>query len=80
MNRVAKLRIDDIEDEKPVTLTIKLPAEVHRELIAYSDVLKGESGQPIEPASLISPMLKRFMATDRAFRKSYRRARQDNRG
>jgi hypothetical protein len=77
---VAKLRIGDIEGEKPVTLTIKLSAAVHRELIAYGDVLKAESGQPVEPASLIGPMLKRFMATDRVFRKSYRRAGQDNNG
>ena len=77
---MAKLRIGDIADEKPVTLTIKLSAAVHRELIAYSDILRAESGQPVEPASLIGPMLKRFMATDRAFMKSYRRAGQDNTG
>ena len=31
---MAKLKIDDIEDEKPVTMTIKLPAAVHRDLRA----------------------------------------------
>ena len=78
--RVPKLRIDDIEAEKPVTLTIKLPAAIHRELVAYSNALKTESGQEVEPVSLIGPMLKRFMATDRAFRKSYRRTRHDSNG
>lgn len=69
---MGKLKIGVIEDEKPVTITIKLPPEVHRDLIAYAEVLKRERGQAIEPSSLIAPMLARFMATDRAFRKARR--------
>jgi hypothetical protein len=69
---VGKLKIGVIEDDKPVTITVKLPPAVHRELIAYADVLKRELGQAIEPSSLIAPMLARFMATDRAFRKARR--------
>ena len=69
---MGKLKIGAIEDDKPVTITIKLPPAVHRDLITYAEVLKRERGQAIEPSSLIAPMLARFMATDRAFRKARR--------
>jgi hypothetical protein len=67
---MSKLKIDAIEDDKPVTMTIKLPAAVHHDLTAYAELLKREGGRPIDPSSLIAPMLKRFMATDRAFRRA----------
>lgn len=34
---MTKLNIDAIEDDKPVTLSVKLPASIHRDLIAYAD-------------------------------------------
>jgi hypothetical protein len=62
-----------IQDDKPVKLTIELPAALHRDLIAYAEVLARETGQPtIEPAKLVAPMLERFMTTDRAFKKARR--------
>lgn len=65
-----RLKLSGIEDDKPVKLTIELPANVHRDLIAYGDILGREAGLPaIQPAKLIGPMLARFMATDRAFLK-----------
>lgn len=67
---MSKLKIGTIENDKPVTMTIKLPAAVHRDLIAYAEVLKREGGQAIDPNSLVAPMLAHFMATDRAFRRS----------
>lgn len=72
-----KLKIDIVEDEKPVTLSIKLPAGIHRDLVAYAELLNRESGQKMEPKSLVAPMLKRFMATDRAFAKSRRALRRE---
>ena len=79
---MTKLKIGTIDDEKPVTLTVKLSAGLHRDLVAYADAVKRESGQLVDPASLIPPMLKRFMATDRAFAKTRRatRSRQDKDG
>jgi hypothetical protein len=57
-------------NDKPVKLTIELSADIHRDLVAYGQVLARETGQAaIEPAKLIAPMLVRFMATDRAFSK-----------
>jgi hypothetical protein len=69
---MTKLRLGTIEDDKPITLTVKLPASTHRDLIAYAEVLKRESGKPVDPTSLIVPMLTRFMATDRAFARARR--------
>jgi hypothetical protein len=71
-----KLKLGAIRDEKPVKLTVELPASLHRDLLAYAEVLARESGQGVtEPIKLIAPMLARFMATDRVFAK-IRRATQ----
>jgi hypothetical protein len=71
---MAKLKFGAITDDKPVKVTVELPANVHRDLVAYSDVLARETGQSIsDPAKLIAPMLVRFMATDRAFAKARRK-------
>lgn len=73
---MAKLKIGAVADDKPVKLTVELPAPVHRDLLAYAEVLARETGQRIpDPLKLVAPMLARFMATDRAFAKS-RRLRQ----
>ena len=67
---MTKLKLGAIIDEKPVKLTLELPANVHRDLLAYAEVLGRETGQPIsDPSKLIAPMLVRFMATYRAFGK-----------
>jgi len=65
-----KLKLGPIADDKPVKLTVELPAAVHRDLAAYAEVLSRETSQAIEPAKLVAPMLVRFMAGDRAFRKA----------
>jgi hypothetical protein len=70
---MAKLKLGPIADDRPVKLTIELPAAVHRDLVAYAEVLGRETGQPVgEPAKLIAPMVERFMATDREFAKARR--------
>jgi len=73
---VAKLKLGAIADDKPVKLTIELSVGVHRDLLAYAEVLARETGQRVtEPAKLIAPMLARSMATDRVFARM-RRATQ----
>ena len=70
-----KLKLGTIPDDKPVRLTIELPAAIHRDLVAYADALGRETGQgAVEPAKLIGPMLARFMGNDRAFAKLRRPA------
>ena len=67
---MSKLKLGPLADDRPVTLTIELQAPVHRDLVAYAEVLGRETGQAVsDPAKLIGPMLARFMATDRVFAK-----------
>ncbi|ETW14548.1 hypothetical protein ATO8_01525 [Roseivivax marinus] len=70
---MTKLKLGPIPDYKPVKLTVELPADLHRDLVAYGDILGQEAGQgPIEPKKLVAPMLQRFIATDRGFAKARR--------
>ena len=67
-----KLKLSGVPDDKPVKLSVELPAAVHRDLMAYAEVLGRVSGQAVEPAKLVAPMLARFMSTDRAFLRARR--------
>jgi hypothetical protein len=67
---MSKLKLDPILDDKPVKLTLELPAALHRDLVAYADALSRQSGQPVDPVRLIAPMLEHFMRNDRGFRRS----------
>ncbi|MEH3116623.1 MAG: DUF2274 domain-containing protein [Methylorubrum populi] len=72
---MTKLKLGPIADDKPVKVTLELPADLHRDLAAYAEVLARDAGQPAaDPTRLIAPMLERFMATDRAFAKARRAA------
>jgi hypothetical protein len=74
--KTSKLKLTAVVDDRPVKLAVELPAAVHRDLIAYAEILSRENGKAItDPTKLIAPMLTRFMATDRAFVKT-RRSRQ----
>ena len=42
---MAKLKLGAIADDKPVKLTVELPADVHRDSLAYAEVLARETGQ-----------------------------------
>lgn len=68
---MAKLKLGPIADDKPVKVTVELPAALHRDLIDYGRLL-AEGGAPIEPAKLIVPMLEHFISTDRGFAKARR--------
>jgi hypothetical protein len=72
---MAKLKLGAIVDDKPIKLTIELPALLHRDLVAYAEVLARETGRPVtDPAKLIAPMVQRFIATDRGFAKARRQS------
>jgi hypothetical protein len=63
-----KLRLGPILDDKPVRVTLDLPAKLHRDLVAYAEALARETGQQVEVSKLVAPMLERFLAGDRGFR------------
>jgi hypothetical protein len=72
---MTKLKLGPLPDDKPVKVTVEMPAQLHRDLVAYADVLGRETGQPVgDPVRLIAPMLERFIATDRGFAKARRQA------
>jgi len=66
---MAKLKLGAIEDDKPVKVTIELPAGVHRDLLAYAQLHASETGlvRPLAAERLIPPMIERFMGSDRGF-------------
>jgi hypothetical protein len=65
---MSKLKLGPIADDRPVKLTVELPAAVHRDLIAYANALAAETGaDAVPPEKLVSPMLAKFMASDRGF-------------
>jgi hypothetical protein len=69
-----KLKLGPILDDRPVKLTVELPADLHRDLVAYAEALARETGQQVEPTKLVAPMLARFLASDRGFRSARRPA------
>ena len=70
---MTKLKLGPLADDKPVKISVELPAAVHRDLVAYAQVLGRTTGQTApDPSKLIVPMIERFMATDRAFAKARR--------
>ncbi|ARS26411.1 DUF2274 domain-containing protein [Sphingomonas sp. C8-2] len=67
---MSKLKLGPLADDRPVKLSVELPAAVHRDLAAYAAALATETGgSPVPPDKLVAPMLARFMETDRAFRR-----------
>jgi len=67
---MSKLKLGPLTDDRPVKLSVELPATVHRDLVAYAAALAAETGgSPVPPGKLVAPMLTRFMETDRAFRR-----------
>lgn len=72
---MTKLKLGPLVDDKPVKLTVELPAAVHRNLAAYAAALADETGDDaVAPEKLVAPMLTRFMATDRGFANARRKA------
>ncbi len=65
---MAKLKLGALDDDKPVKVSLEVPASVHRDLVAYAELLATETGRSVaDPVKLIIPMVQRFMATDRGF-------------
>jgi len=76
---MTKLKLSALLDDRPVKITVELPAPVHRDLVAYAAILAKASGEPTpaDPAKLVAPMLQRFMATDKGFSKAKRSGSAD---
>lgn len=70
---MVRLKLGPLPDDKPVKVSVELPAKLHRDLVDYAEIPGRQSGQTVEdPSRLIVPMLERFIATDRGFAKARR--------
>lgn len=68
---MTKLKLGAIQNDKPIKVTVGLPAALNRDLVAYSEALSRETGETVgDPVRLIVPMLQRFIASDRGFARS----------
>jgi hypothetical protein len=63
---MAKLKLSAVPDDRPVKLTVELPATVHRDLVAYAELLVCQNGHKIEPAKLARKNLCNNTHTERA--------------
>lgn len=69
---MTKLKLGPIVEDKPVKVTLELPASLFRDLEIYGRLLADSGQPPIVPVKIIVPMLERFIATDRGFAKARR--------
>jgi hypothetical protein len=76
---MTKLKLSAVPDDRPVKITVELPAAVHRDLVAYAEILAkaNRDATPPDPVKLIAPMIQRFMTTDRAFAKARKERKPD---
>lgn len=71
---MTELKIREIPDEKPVKMTVALPPDIHRDLLAYAALLSGNDGA-MDPARLVAPMLRQFMMSDKGFARARRQVK-----
>lgn len=65
---MTRLKLSEIEADRPVKLTLEIPLWLHRQLVTYGVILNDgvKEGAPA-PEKLIPPMVEKFIAGDRAF-------------
>ncbi|WP_278741711.1 DUF2274 domain-containing protein [Acetobacter fabarum] len=66
------LKIREIPDERPVRMTVTVPADLHRDLLAYAALLSGNDGAT-DPARLVALMLRQFIMSDKGFARARRK-------
>ena len=65
-----KLKLGHVETDKPIRVSLKLPAPLYRSVMEYAELLSKSTGQqPLEPAKIIPAMIETFIAGDRGFAK-----------
>lgn len=70
---MSKLKLGAVTNEKPVKVSIELPAALHRDLRQYAEILAQQEGVAVaEPEKLILAMVQRFIQTDRGFARARR--------
>ena len=75
-----RIAIPKVRDDRPaVEYRVRLDPKLNDEPLLYGRLYQAAYGQPIKPKDLLEPILRRFLATDRQFRR-FRKAdgRQQN--
>ena len=66
------LKLGPIPDNKPVRMTISLPAELAALLRTYADAVGLGNSNPVTVERIVPHILERFIRTDRAFMRTRR--------
>jgi hypothetical protein len=67
---VSKLKLGVVESDKPISVTVRFPVPIYRDLEAYAEAHSKETQQPkVDVRKLIVPMVVNFLANDRGFSK-----------
>jgi hypothetical protein len=65
---VSRLKLGVVESDKPISVTVRFPVPMYRDLEAYAEAHSKETQQPkVDIRKLIVPMVIHFLATDRGF-------------
>lgn len=64
---MARLKLGTLPDDRPVKLSITIPADLKRALDTYASAYAAESGRQWETKKLIPHILAAFLKSDRAF-------------
>ena len=67
MPRIAIPKVRD--DRNPVEYRIKLDPKTNDDLLLYQKLYERTYGQRIEPKDLLEPIVQRFLANDRSFKR-----------
>jgi len=67
---MARLSIPKVRDDRdPVEYRLRLEPRLNDELTLYRQLYTRTYGQEVETKDLLEPILRRFLATDREFRR-----------
>ena len=70
---MGRLKLGALVEDKPVKISVELPAAIYRDLVAYAAVHGAENEQPNQPPEkLVAPILAIFIGADREFAKARR--------
>lgn len=74
---MATLKITSVSDEKPVKMTVELPAHVFRDLKAYAEIMSasGKDAPQVDESRLAARMIQQFIKEDRVFQRERQRPR-----
>lgn len=75
---MARLAIPRVRDDRdPVDYRLRIEPQLNDELMLYRQLYIRTYGQEVETKDLLDPIIRRFLATDREFRRFKRQSRSE---